>query len=150
MKFPPPTDSQEELFHMTAMVDVVFILLAFFIVAAQFQSPQRDVTLDDEKLAPPTGAAAEDLPSVIPVRLFSGLDGSVRIVVGQTALPDNAFDGITATLARVNMPDIPVVVASDGDLSVEQVARAMDAVLASPMKKFSLSRLVETGTETAE
>jgi len=149
MKFLPQTsDSGEELFHMTAMVDVVFILLAFFIVAAQFSRPQRDVTLDDARLTPLAGAAAEDLPTAIPIRLFRGEAGQVRIVIGQTTLPPDAFDGITATLKRIDLPNIPVVVAPDLDLTVEQVALAMDAVLASPMKKLSLSRLAEEQTDT--
>ena len=136
---PPTTDADDELFHMTAMVDVVFILLAFFIVAAQFQRPERDLALGASQRAPAARAAAADLPSVIPVRLSRGDGGGVRIVVGQTPLPPDAFDGITAMLEQINLPDIPVVVdVADQGLTVAQVARAMDAVLASPMNKLAM------------
>ena len=141
MKFLPPiAEADDDLFHMTAMVDVVFILLAFFIVAAQFNRPQRDLALGSADQAPPARAAAQDLPSVIPVRLARSDTGAVRIAVGQTPLPANAFDGITAMLEQINLPEVPVVVVvADLELTVAQVARAMDAVLASPMRKLSVS-----------
>ena len=134
-------DEQDELFQVTAMVDVVFILLAFFVLSVQFHGSERDLTLGYVEAGPPSGAAAEDFPPEIVVRLAGTADHAVSITVGETPLPDDGYDELTAILTRIDVPSIPVVLAADPSLTVQQVADAMDAVLASPMTRLSLARL---------
>ena len=134
-------EEEEELFQVTAMVDVVFILLAFFVLSVQFHGSERDLALGYTPTEAPRGAATDDFPPEILVRLLRVDDQTVRIMVGQTRLPENDFGQLTAMLRRINVSHIPVTLAADPRLSVQQVATAMDAVLASPMKRLSLSRL---------
>jgi biopolymer transport protein ExbD len=142
MTFLPPARRESAVFQMTAMVDVVFILLAFFVMASEFRLPERDVTMGHGEARPlAEGAAAEDFPSSIPVRLRRGAAG-VRITIARARLADNDFDAIRAKLTEINMPAITVRIQAEADLAVGQVARAIDAVLASPMKKLSVSKLV--------
>ena len=131
----------EEAFQMAAMVDVVFILLAFFVLASEFNLPERDVAMGHSKAKPlAKGTAAEDFPAAVPVRLQrSGTD--VVITIGQARLRNNDFDGIRGKLTEINMPAIRVQIQADEDLAIDPVVRAIDAVLASPMKVFSVSRL---------
>ena len=137
----PSHEEEDELFQVTAMVDVVFILLAFFVLSVQFHGQERDLTLGYTQSDLPSGAAPEDFPPEIMVRLARGDDGAVRISVGQTILAPDGFDDLTSVLTQINVPNIPVVIAADPGLRVQQVATAMDAVLASPMNRLSLSRL---------
>ena len=134
-------ERDEAVLNITAMVDVVFILLAFFVLSARFIGNERDVVLGRQVPAQTGGAAAEDLPGVIPVYLTRDQSGGVAIRVGDARLGNNQYDAITLKLAEINVPQVPVAVAADPSLSVDQVARAVDAVLASPMQKVSLNRL---------
>jgi len=136
----PQTDEGEDLLKMPAMVDMVFILLAFFVMATQFALPERDFAMGYRKPGLAEGAVREDFPSTIPIRLTRAGTG-VAITIGQARLPDDDFDAIRAKLAEINMPAIGVVILAEPSLSVDQVARALDAALASPMKRVSVGRL---------
>ena len=134
-------ESDEDLFQVTAMVDVVFILLAFFVLTVRFIGGEMDLPIGYTDPGPVTGAAAQDLPSEVLVRIRPGAAGGLWIAVGESVLPEDGFDELTATLTHLNVPQLPVVIAAEGSLTVQQVARTMDAVLASPMRKVSLGRL---------
>jgi len=130
--------------QMVPMVDIVFQLLAFFVLSAQFRQfrqSERDFSMGYGESAPPgRAAAAEDLPTHIPV-LLQRSGENVTITIGQARLPENDFDAIRVKLAKINMPAMGVRILADADLSVDQVARALDAVLASPMRNVSIGKL---------
>ena len=137
MRFETSTERDDSPVNMTTLVDVVFILLSFFVLTAKF-GHERDVTVGSE---PPTQTGHADrnadLPQRIVVQLAPGAgEAQPRIVVAQSVLSD--FPSLTAKLAEIDLPQTPVVIAADDRVSVEHVARAMDAVLASPMKRLSL------------
>jgi biopolymer transport protein ExbD len=136
-----------ETIEMTAMVDVVFILLSFFILATQFRLHEADVAMGYEKAALAAGGTKADFPTAVPVVLRNTPEG-VAITVGQARLGTNDFDAIRKKLTEINMPSIPVTALADPSLSVDQVARALDAVLGSPMKKVSVSRLEAAPRDT--
>ena len=142
--------AHRQAFQMTAMVDMVFILLAFFILASEFRLFERDVSLGSrEAVAIGMGAEEGDFPSAVPVRLRKGEKG-VTITIGAARLAKNDFDGIRRKLTEINMPSLGVWVQADADLTVQQVARAFDAVLASPMKKISISRIEKAAVDAPE
>ena len=141
MRFTPEqTEDAGDLLKAPAMVDVVFILLAFFVLATQFLVPERDFTMGHREAASGGGAVREDFPSIIPVRLMR-TDAGVAITVGRARLPHDDYDAIRAKLSEINMPGIGVLILADPSLQVDHVARALDAVLASPMKKVSVAKL---------
>ena len=133
------TDEPEELFQITAMVDVVFILLAFFVLSVRFHGAEHDIATDFGERQHSAGAAAEDLPSSIVVRLSRSDSGGALITVGKTRLPENDYQALTAKLNQINLPAVSVLIAGDPALSIDQVARALDAALRSAMKKVALS-----------
>lgn len=143
MKFTLKTSQRGgELFQLTAMVDVVFILLSFFILAAEFTAPERDFAAAYRDSTPPRNTASRDLPDFVPVRLTRE-DGGKGVVIQMAAarLKTNDFDGIRRKLREINLPRLDVRIMADPALSVDQVAKALDAVLASPMKNVSVSKL---------
>lgn len=137
------TDEQPGL-DVMPMVDVVFILLAFFVLTARFTGGERDLHVGQTDLRPPTGAAAQDLPTEVLVQVRPSGEG-VGLTVGQTQLPTNGFAQLTETLNRLDLPQLSVVIAAHGAVSVQEVAEVMDAVLASPMSRVSLARLDPEG-----
>ena len=141
MRFTPePSEETGDLLKAPAMVDVVFILLAFFVLATQFLVPERDFTMGHREAASGGGAVREDFPSIIPVRLMR-TDAGVAITVGRARLPHDDYDAIRAKLAEIDMPGIGVLILADPSLRIGDVARALDAALASPMKKVSVAKL---------
>ncbi|MEM7627732.1 MAG: biopolymer transporter ExbD [Planctomycetota bacterium] len=150
MKFHDRDESQEEeTFQVTAMVDVVFILLAFFVLTVRFTGGEREMPIGYSDLNPPAGASIQDLPSEVLVRARPAESGAVWLAVGETVLEEDGFAELTATLTHLNLPELPVVIAADGELSVQDVASVMDAVLASPMSRMSLARLDLAEAEAA-
>lgn len=142
MRFNAYTDEHDDdPINVTTMVDVVFILLAFFVLTSQFLSPERDVALGHEQQAKTAGTSAEDLPDSVLVTLEPSEAGGALIRVGQQRLEENSYAQLTGVLEEIDLPRATVVIAAHPSMSVEQVAAAIDAVLASPMKKLSLSRL---------
>ena len=135
----------DELFQVMPMVDVVFILLAFFVLTVRFSGGEQDLTVGATEAGQVTGAAAQDLPAEILVRVRPGAGGRLWLAVGETVLPEDGLRDLTAVMQQINVPDLPVVIAADGALSVQQVAATMDAVLAGPMKQVSLARLTPAG-----
>ena len=134
-----PEEESDELFQVAAMVDIVFILLAFFVMSVRFHGAERDLALGYQDQTQSAGASAEDLPAAVRVRFSSTDQGAVVIRVGDAVLPENGFDDLTALLTQIDLPRVPVVIEADSSLTVQQVATGMDAVLASPMKRLSLS-----------
>jgi biopolymer transport protein ExbD len=130
----------DELFQITPMVDMVFTLLAFFIMATSIGPQERDFGLgyQEAQLAP--GAEAGDFPIVVPIELRAQDEG-VAITVGRARLANNDFDAVRAKLTQINMPALSVVVMAEPGLTVEQVAAAVDAVLKSPMRRVSVAPL---------
>ena len=123
------------------MVDVVFILLAFFVLSSTFDRPERDFAMRHSKArAMGKGAIAEDFPTYIPVHIRPNRK-AVSIAIGQARLGDDDYAAITAKLTEINMPQLMVRIEADPNLTVDQVTKVMDAVLMSPMKKLSVSKL---------
>ena len=140
MKFNRHTEEEsDELFQVSAMVDVVFILLAFFVLSVRFTGGERDLPLGYQEQSQSSGAAAQDMPAAVLVKLDRAESGAVSIRVGDALLSDDGFDELTALLQQIDLPTVPVVIRADAALTVQQVATGMDAVLASPMKRLSLA-----------
>ena len=144
MKFHPnePEEDAEDLLNLTSMIDVVFTLLAFFIITVRVFGIERDAAVGAAGRA---GAAQQlvkgDLPDAVMIRLVENAAAASKMTIeigGQT------FDepaAITRQLADINLPEVPVVFASSPNLTVEQVTGAVDAALSSPMRKVSLRAL---------
>lgn len=125
--------------NLTSMVDVVFILLAFFVLTSQFGGSERDIVVAHQPSSVLGGSSDEDLPEQVTIHLAHDADtGATRLVVEQVELTPDAFEGITALLREVNVPALPVVIAPGPDVSIQAVARTMNAVLASPMRRVTL------------
>ncbi len=149
MKFGPHKDDTVVIqLQIIPMVDVVFTLLAFLVMGTQFRMPERDFAMGYREVTLARGAEARDFPAAVIIQLRQTPEG-VGITIGQARLPNDQFDAIRAKLSEIDMPGLDVMIMADPALTVDQVARAMDAALASPMKKISVSRLAVTAAPKA-
>lgn len=133
-------------FQMVSFVDVVFVLLSFFVLGSQFRMPEKDFGVGYSAMKLAAGVKSDDFPDKIQIELRPHGE-SVAIAIGGAKFADNDFAAITAKLAQINLPDLTVLIAAEPTLTVDQVARAMDAALASPMKNVSLAALAAPGAK---
>jgi len=128
---------------ITSMVDIVFILLAFFVLTTRFVQSEQDLGISQHGQG--SGQlTAEDMPEKVRVRLtVAGED--VVIHLGERELPLNDFAQLTAQLTVLNLPDTPVILAPAAELTNQQVADAIQAVLKSPMQAITFESLQQKG-----
>ena len=120
MNFKTKSNAQVPGFQMAPMIDVVFLLLCFFIASQLFSQweTEIDVTLPTAS----SGQVPERLPGEIIVNILE--DGNV--IVNRQMLD---ADGLTALLQRIVdlFPGQPVVIRADKRTDYEHVIKVLDA-----------------------
>jgi biopolymer transport protein ExbD len=125
----PPSNRRRNLISLTPLIDVVFILLVFFMLASSFLN-WRAITLDAPK---PTGTAASlEQALLIEVRM----DG-LRLG-GETLSLDRIAGRAAAVLAKKR--DRAVLVRPDDAVPVQDVVQVIDALAAAGVGNLSLIR----------
>lgn len=132
-------ESSDAPFDLPAMVDVVFILLAFFVLTSAIVPMERDFAASTADAQGQGTAITSMLPSV-DVHLTRAGDG-VAISIGPTRVPVESFADLTGRLNELALPETQVVLVPGPDVSVEALMQAADAVLASAMPDLAIARL---------
>jgi biopolymer transport protein ExbD len=110
---------------MTSMIDVVFLLLIFFMVTTSF-TRQTEVKI---KLPEANGAEAEDYPKSVTVTIddkgdyyLIGNDGESR------KLPDQSRETLMRELPRLagQAKDIPFIISADDKTHLKSVMTVLD------------------------
>ena len=141
-----PDEDAEDLLNLTSMIDVVFTLLAFFIITVRIFGIERDAAIGAAQ-RDQAGLAKGDLPDAVLVRVLSskpsgdGGAGQQQMTIEIGGQQYTSAAAVTKQLDEINLPDVPVIVASAPTLTIEQVTGVVDAALHSPMKKVSLRQL---------
>ena len=117
---------------MTPMIDVVFLLLIFFVWTASFQVVEY---LLPSKISAQTGTGAD---AEIPPELIDLEQVVVRLIANETAVQwimnDEILDGLTDVEARLVQVasirnDIPVIVDPDQEIQLGNVIDVYDAAM---------------------
>ena len=120
MKF--PRQRREEVgINLTPLIDVVFLLLIFFMVSTTFtRETQLSIDLPEAK-----GTAAETTEQQIEILIDEG--GRYR-VNGQ-GLVDGRLRTLQAAIYKISAGDttLPMIITADAQAAHEDVVRAMDA-----------------------
>lgn len=117
---PLKTSISEELpaINMTPMIDVVFLLIIFFMVGTQFTQPEREIPL---KL-PGVGGLKAMVTAPDRREIAVTADGSI-VFDGQTLTSEQLVAKLQSL--RVRYPDLCVAVRADGDVKYQTVAAVM-------------------------
>lgn len=109
--------------ELTPMIDVVFLLIIFFLVATTFQRMEREIAVSVPESE--TGRAGEEGPEPVVVNVIPDDDG-YRIVVSGNAV---TLEQLRRLLARrvASEPATKALVRADGDLRHQQVVEVADA-----------------------
>jgi biopolymer transport protein ExbD len=115
---------------LTALIDVVFILLLFFMLTSSFtQWRSLDVVVDTP------GAAADVTPEEPLIVRLSG-DGALLISEHRVPAP---FDRAQLLALAAGLDTRPVILEPAGDASTQQVVNALDALKAVGAARLSLA-----------
>jgi biopolymer transport protein ExbD len=141
-----PAESVE--MQMTPMIDIVFLLLVFFIVTSRPQEQESDLSLTLP------GTVAQDQALEIPdeQRVVIGADGSVELnelVLGEPG--DQALARLVATLARfrlaaeANRAGAMVTLAPHDDVAHQRVMDVLNACAKAGLHNVSFAGRGEGG-----
>jgi len=125
-------------FNLTSMIDVVFLLLIFFLVATTYLDPERELDLDLPRAE--SGSERDKPPQELVLNIFRD---------GRVALRGREVDGegLRAELERAAASDpmTPVTIRGDAHVEHERVVAVMDACALAGLSNLSVGTLVGTG-----
>ncbi len=106
---------------ITPLIDVVFLLLIFFMVSTTFEhNSEINITL-------PT--SSKEVTKAKPDAVNVGLDSQGNVYINDKALVNAQLETIKMALsdALVGMNEPPVIISADANASHQSVVRVMDA-----------------------
>ena len=130
-------EADEPILNLTPMIDVVFQLLIFFMVATTFLNPEKEIGIELPEAV--SGERSEDERDEIVINVFA--DGSV-IVSGETVAREVLLDTLRAR-ARAN-PQTPVTIRGDRLVHHEHIVAVMDACGQAGLLNLSVGTIDET------
>ncbi len=115
----PPEASEFEGPNLTPVIDIVFLLLIFFLVATRYQEDKEERRLSEIKL--PTAALAQ--PASMPAKLVINITSK-----GQYVIDDNEYDEAqleqVLIAANKNNPSQIALIYGDGDSALKHAVTA--------------------------
>ena len=132
MKFKSNSRSRAPQLALTSMLDVIFLLLCFFVTASVFSQWENEISI---KLP---SAETSDEPDRLPGEIVLNVakDGSVVVNGKLLALGD-----LQDRLARVAkaFPGQPVIIRADKELAYDRLVKVIDTCRAADVWNFSLA-----------
>lgn len=122
--------------NMASMVDVVFLLLIFFMCTSSLNQPENDISSQLSRLGKGRGQGA--VPErLVRIRLLS-LTGGVLITCDERGVPD--FASLEAELRRrAALDDRPVVIEGQAGVPFRYMVAALDVCHRAGMRRVVFS-----------
>ena len=114
------------------MIDVVFLLIIFFMVATKFSELERNIDLE----VPEVANAGNDRTPATPRTVAVYEDGRIELD-GQQATLQELRNQLAAN--RAQDPDLNVVVRGDGQCDFQHIARAMAACRDAGIRELGIT-----------
>jgi biopolymer transport protein ExbD len=137
MKFAPKKRSESAKLALTSMLDVIFLLLCFFVTVSVFSQWESELSI---KL--PESQTSDD-PDRLPGEIIANVakNGDVSVNGTKIALAD-----LTERLAKVAKfyPGQAVIVRADKEVLYENLIKVIDACRAAGVWNFSLATEMTT------
>ena len=132
MKFKRNNRSHAPQLALTSMLDVIFLLLCFFVTVSVFSQWESEITI---KL--PSASTAEE-PDRLPGEIIINLAKDGKVTVNGTV---RTLDELRERLAKIAKfyPDQAVIVRADKEVRYETLVGLIDACRAANVWNFSLA-----------
>ena len=136
MTFSPQRKSRVPGIALTSMLDVIFLLLCFFVTASVFSQWESEISI-----SLPSASSAET-PGRLPgeVILNVARDGSVTVNARKLTLDD--LGGRLRKVAEF-YPGQPVVIRADRETSYDSLVKVIDTCRGAGVWNFSLATVEE-------
>jgi len=134
---PKPKFEESENFCFTSMIDIVFLLLIFFILQP-FKSPEMKLDNELPKDVGPSNTMEQRVTIRLVVRTHPTDKAAALYFINQTQLGPN-FRRIATQLIQECSGDreTPVSLAADGNVYFEHVLKALDQCHVAEMRKVA-------------
>ncbi|MCQ2368326.1 MAG: biopolymer transporter ExbD [Kiritimatiellae bacterium] len=132
MKIPRKRTSRAPQFALTSMLDVIFLLLCFFVTVSVFSQWESEISI---KLPSATTSEQPDrLPGEIIVNI--SMEGVVKVNGAVLTLED-----LQGRLAKISKfyPGQPVIIRADKETKYEEIVKVIDTCRAADVWNFSLA-----------
>ena len=128
--------SKAPAFALTSMLDVIFLLLCFFVTASVFSQWESEISI-----SLPSAASAET-PGRLPGEVILNVSKEGAVTVNAKAL---SLDDLGSRLKKVAefYPGQPVVIRADRETSYESLVKVIDTCRTSGVWNFSLATVEE-------
>ena len=132
MKFTRKNRLRAPQLALTSMLDVIFLLLCFFVTVRVFSQWESEITI---KL--PSAATAEE-PDRLPGEIIVNLDKDGKVSVNSKTLE---LDDLETRLAKVAKfyPDQAVIIRADKEVRYERLVAVIDTCRAANVWNFSFA-----------
>ncbi len=151
MRKGPPAPAGERIPNLAPMVDIIMVILIFFMLGAKLASEGVLETELDPRSGPGAGAAVELIPSV-KIALEALDEGAVvRIFVNSEPLPGNTFNALQQFMRSRREAgadtSAPVVIGAQPGVRWKFVVSAMDAAVQAGFRnvQFAVALGAEVG-----
>ena len=140
MKFKKRSQSKATAFALTSTLDVIFLLLCFFVTVSVFSQWESEISI---KL--PNAKTAET-PERLPGEIIVNLSKDGKISVNSVAL---TLGDLCARLSKVAKfdPGQPVIIRADKEVRYEALVELSDTCRAAGIWNFSLATDNSEGKE---
>lgn len=119
--------------NLTPLIDVVFLLLIFFLVAARYSEEERQLPLQ-------LAEASEARPLIAkPLELYINIDARGRFFVTGKQLTLKELDGVLQTAWVNNHGRVPVIIRADKRGRVESLVAVMNACNKAKLYDYTIS-----------
>jgi len=129
---------EEFVLNLTPMIDVVFLLLIFFMVTTTFLDPEREIEV--ELPVAESGSEPEEMPEEIVLTVVE--DGTV--FHGEEAMSDEMLLELLRLTAQHD-PEIPVTIRGHRLTHHESVVKVMDACGIAGLINLAVGTTLEEG-----
>ena len=132
MRFKTKTRSKAPALALTSMLDVIFLLLCFFVTASVFSQWESEISI---KL--PNATTAE-MPERMPGEIILNLSREGLVSVNGRTLGHDELKGKLSRIARF-YPGQPVIIRADRDTKYDFLVKVIDTCRAADIWNFSLA-----------
>lgn len=138
MRFGNPRREEVDL-NITPLIDIVFLLLIFFMVSTTFQKES------ELRVQLPEADQKESTQPQRPVEIVISADG--QYAIGGRTLPDNSMPTLLQSLRKAVGDDReqPLTVRADARTPHQAVVRAMDAAAQLGLSRLSIATARNSG-----
>ncbi|MGB5306683.1 MAG: biopolymer transporter ExbD [Gammaproteobacteria bacterium] len=128
-----PVDQDEPDINLTPLIDVVFLLLIFFMVSTTFEHQSRiQIELPEASAEP--AATQDDSMEII-------IDSQGRYFIGDEQVVNTELKTLKAAISKTlgSNIELPVIIRADANTPHQAVVRALDATSQLGLTRISLA-----------